>query len=154
MAIRKIVSLAVSMSVLATLCAGISEAKRPKRVVLPDPDVRINIEISTQSMLVNVNGARFAAWKVSTGRAGYWTPRGTWRVQRMARVHYSRQYKAPLPHAIFFVGGVAIHATKGVHRLGTPASHGCVRLDPTNAARLYSLVARYGMKKTQVTVSY
>jgi lipoprotein-anchoring transpeptidase ErfK/SrfK len=128
-------------------------AKRRKREPVPDPVVKVRIDVSSQTMSVVVGSNHYASWKVSTARAGYRTPRGSWRVQRMARVHWSKQYKAPLPHALFFVGGVAIHATKGVHRLGTPASHGCVRLAPQNAASLYSLVARHGMKKTLVTVT-
>lgn len=133
--------------------ANAEAAKRKKRDTVPDPVVKVHIDVSSQTMSVLVGSSHYASWKVSTARAGYKTPRGSWRVQRMARVHWSRQYKAPLPHALFFVGGVAIHATKGVHRLGTPASHGCVRLAPQNAASLYSLVARHGMKKTLVTVT-
>jgi lipoprotein-anchoring transpeptidase ErfK/SrfK len=129
-----------------------AEARRTKN--LPDPTLRISIDISTQSMSIYARGERQGSFKVSTGKAGYSTPRGSWRVQRMARVHWSRQFRAPLPHAIFFVGGVAIHATKGIHKLGTRASHGCVRLSPGDAARVYSLVARHGMKNTLVTVTH
>jgi lipoprotein-anchoring transpeptidase ErfK/SrfK len=129
-----------------------AEARRTKN--LSDPTLRISIDISAQSMSIYSRGERQGSYKVSTGKPGHATPRGSWRVQRMARVHWSRQFKAPLPHAIFFVGGVAIHATKGVHKLGTRASHGCVRLSPGDAARVYSLVARHGMKNTLVTVTH
>jgi lipoprotein-anchoring transpeptidase ErfK/SrfK len=137
---------------LSLACVPAEAAKRKKRSV-PDPTVNIHIDVSSQSMSVRVKGNAVANWDVSTARAGYWTPRGTWRINRMARVHWSKQYKAPLPHAMFFVGGVAIHATKGVHKLGTPASHGCVRLAPEHAARLYSLVKSHGMERAQVTVT-
>jgi lipoprotein-anchoring transpeptidase ErfK/SrfK len=129
-----------------------SEARRSKN--LPDPTLRISIDISAQSLSIYSRGERQGSYKVSTGKTGYSTPRGSWRVQRMARVHWSRQFKAPLPHAIFFVGGVAIHATKGVHKLGTRASHGCVRMSPGDAAKVYGMVARHGMKNTLVTVTY
>jgi lipoprotein-anchoring transpeptidase ErfK/SrfK len=144
----------------ASLCAALTlfsfdaEARKSKAKDLPSPTLRIAIDISSQSMSIYSNGAHHGSYKVSTGKTGYSTPRGSWRVQRMARVHWSRQYKAPLPHAIFFVGGVAIHATKGVQKLGTRASHGCVRLAPGDAARVYSLVARHGMRNTLVTVSH
>jgi hypothetical protein len=36
--------------------------------------------------------------------------------------------------------------------LGRPASHGCVRLAPANAARLYQLVRTHGLTRTQVGV--
>jgi lipoprotein-anchoring transpeptidase ErfK/SrfK len=149
------------MTLTAALCVALSlttttaEArKRHKPAALAEPTLNINIDISSQTMSVRSNGSAVASYKVSTARAGFWTPRGHWRVQRMARVHYSKQFNNyPLPHAIFFVGGVAIHATKGVAKLGTPASHGCVRLAPENAARLYAMVANHGMKKTLVTVT-
>jgi lipoprotein-anchoring transpeptidase ErfK/SrfK len=127
---------------------------RKKSTKLPSPAVHINIDLSSQAMSVVVEGNHFARWDVSTGRAGYWTPRGSWRVNRMARVHYSKQFNNyPLPYAMFFVGGVAIHATKGEHKLGKPASHGCVRLANRNAAKLFALVKRHGMKRALVTVS-
>ena len=51
------------------------------------------------------------------------------------RMHYSRQYEyAPMPHAVFFHRGTAFHGTGAVGLLGQPASHGCVRLAPGNAA--------------------
>ncbi len=128
-----------------------AEARKASK--LPSPTLNIRIDISSQSMAVYAGGNHVGSYKVSTGRAGYWTPRGKWRVQRMARVHWSRQYKAPLPNAIFFVGGIAIHATKGIHKLGTPASHGCVRLSPGDSAKVYGMVARHGMKNTLVTVT-
>ncbi len=130
----------------------VAEARRSKN--LPDPTLRISIDISSQSMSIYARGGRQGSYKVSTGKAGYSTPRGSWRVQRMARVHWSRQFRAPLPHAIFFVGGIAIHATKGIQKLGSRASHGCVRMSPGDAAKVYGLVARHGMKNTLVTVTY
>ncbi len=144
----------VIAALLVMLVAQIDQAEARRSKNLPDPTLRISIDISSQSMSIYSRGARQGSYKVSTGKPGHATPRGSWRVQRMARVHWSRQFNAPLPHAIFFVGGVAIHATKGVHKLGTRASHGCVRLSPGDAARVYGMVARHGMKNTLVTVTH
>ena len=78
-----------------------------------------------------------AYWKVSTARSGYYTPRGTFGVTRTAKVYYSRKYdNSPMPNSVFFHGGYAIHGTGYIKNLGRPASHGCVRLHPQNAARL------------------
>ena len=60
---------------------------------------------------------------------------------------------SPMPHSIFFKGGYAIHGTNYIKRLGTPASHGCVRLHPDNAAQLFALVRENGMTNTQIVVS-
>jgi lipoprotein-anchoring transpeptidase ErfK/SrfK len=69
-------------------------------------------------------------------------------------MHYSSKYEnSPMPHSIFFHGGYAIHGTNYVKRLGSPASHGCVRLHPSNAARLFSLVRQVGMKNTVIRIT-
>ncbi len=119
----------------------------------PPPQVDIVIDISSQSMAVDVNGWRYGRWKVSTAGEGYHTPRGTWRPFMLKEMHYSRKYdNAPMPHSIFFLGGYAIHATYSTRLLGRPASHGCIRLHPRNAAKLYALVRKHGMKSTRITI--
>jgi hypothetical protein len=57
-----------------------------------------------------------------------------------------------MPHSIFFHNGVAIHATQAIRQLGRPASHGCVRLAPSNAASLYKMVTRHGKSMTKIVV--
>lgn len=114
--------------------------------------VTARISNSRQAMQVYVNGSLAYVWPVSTARAGYRTPAGSYRVQRMARMWYSRKYHmSPMPYSLFFRGGYAIHGTSEVRRLGRPASHGCVRLAPGNAATLYSLVQRFGNARIVVT---
>jgi lipoprotein-anchoring transpeptidase ErfK/SrfK len=117
--------------------------------------VLVRISLARQSMTVNVDGAHYATWAISTGRQGYGTPSGTFRPQSMHRMHYSRRYNmTPMPHSIFFYHGFAIHGTSEVRKLGRPASHGCIRLSSQNARALYGLVSRYGMTNTRITVSY
>jgi lipoprotein-anchoring transpeptidase ErfK/SrfK len=129
--------------------AGEANAKRPR---VPAA-VNVVVNISSQSMSVNVEGWPYGYWKVSTAREGYWTPRGSFRVQRTARVYYSKKYdNAPMPNSVFFKGGYAIHASNYVRQLGRPASHGCVRLHPANAARFYSLVQEYGPRAVRITI--
>jgi lipoprotein-anchoring transpeptidase ErfK/SrfK len=116
--------------------------------------VEARVSLSNQRMYVSVNGVRKYTWAVSTGRSGYGTPTGSYRPQRLERSWYSRKYdNAPMPHSVFFRGGYAIHGTSAVSRLGSRASHGCVRLAPGNAATLYSLVSKYGMGNTRVVIT-
>jgi len=113
-----------------------------------------HVDLSSQRMTVKVNGKTQHRWAVSTGRSGYRTPTGSYRPQRLEPDWYSRKYDmAPMPHSIFFRGGYAIHGTNAVGRLGRPASHGCVRLSRGNAARLFSLVRKYGMRNTRVVIT-
>ena len=124
-----------------------------KWVGVNEPAVNVVIDISAQSMSVKVNGWPYGRWKVSTARSGYYTPRGTFRVQRTAKVYYSRKYdNSPMPNSVFFKGGYAIHGSYHVRSLGRPASHGCVRLHPSHAAKLYKLVQKYGLRSTRITV--
>ena len=81
------------------------------------------------------------------------TPSGVYKPQWLARKWRSRKYNnAPMPHSIFFHEGYAIHGTTEIARLGKIASHGCVRLHPDNAAKLYQLVEKQ-MATTRVVVS-
>jgi lipoprotein-anchoring transpeptidase ErfK/SrfK len=103
--------------------------------------VVVTIDKSQQLMSVAVDGATRYNWPVSTARAGYSTPNGTYRPQMLARSWFSRKYyNSPMPHSIFFHGGYAIHGSYEISRLGGPASHGCVRLHPSHAATLFALV--------------
>lgn len=103
------------------------------------------IDLSSQRMKVYVDGKQRYSWPVSTARRGYSTPVGTFRPQRLERMWYSRKYDmSPMPHSIFFRGGYAIHGTYATGALGRPASHGCVRLAPGNAAQLFAMVQREG----------
>jgi lipoprotein-anchoring transpeptidase ErfK/SrfK len=109
------------------------------------------IDISRQMMTVTEDGRVLYSWSVSTGRVPYRTPRGTFRPVRMHKMWYSRRYdNAPMPHSIFFYGGYAIHGTDAVGSLGRPASHGCVRLHPSNARTLYNLVLAHGSGNTRI----
>jgi hypothetical protein len=104
----------------------------------------IHIDLSTQSMHVDSQAGNFS-WPVSTARAGYRTPRGSYAPTGMQRMHFSRKYHmSPMPYSIFFRGGYAIHGTYSTGALGRPASHGCVRLSPGNARRLYEIVQSEG----------
>jgi lipoprotein-anchoring transpeptidase ErfK/SrfK len=115
--------------------------------------VVISIDRSRQQMSVSVDGDQRYTWRVSTARRGYTTPPGTYHPEMMAKRWFSREYyNSPMPHAIFFHNGYAIHGTYEIARLGGPASHGCVRLDPGNAATLFGLVQRQGMGATTIVV--
>lgn len=113
------------------------------------------IDLSSQRMNVYVNGMHYHSWPVSTARRGYRTPTGNYRPTRMHRMWYSRKYHmSPMPYSIFFRGGYAIHGTRSVSRLGRRASHGCVRLHPSNARRLYYLVKQHGAGNTRIQIRY
>jgi lipoprotein-anchoring transpeptidase ErfK/SrfK len=138
----------VFVAAAAAFAAALLVQSAPTRA-----DIFIAVNKSAQQMSVVVDGRERYRWAVSTGRDGG-PPSGSYRPERMERKWYSRRYDwSPMPHAIFFHKGYAIHGTGYVSRLGRPASHGCVRLHPSHAAELFALVRQQGMRRTRIVVS-
>jgi L,D-transpeptidase catalytic domain len=137
-------SFLVALTGLMLFATGAAQAK-----------VAITIDKNTQTMTVAVDGVERYHWPVSTGLPSYETPNGSFRAFRMEEDHFSKEFDdAPMPHSIFFTKiGHAIHGTDSVNRLGSPASHGCVRLSRANASTLYALVQREGVLNTDVTLT-
>ncbi len=116
--------------------------------------VVVTVNKSTQRMSVAVDGTPRYNWAVSTARSGYSTPNGTYSPTRLERTWFSREYyNSPMPHSIFFHRGYAIHGSHAISRLGGPASHGCIRLHPSNAATLFRLVKQHGAGNTRIVVT-
>lgn len=116
--------------------------------------VVVSVDKSTQRMSVAVDGFTRYVWNVSTGRENFSTPTGVFRPEVLERVHFSRKYyDSPMPYSIFFHRGYAIHGSYEISRLGGPASHGCIRLHPQNAATLFSIVRQHGAAATTILVS-
>ena len=112
------------------------------------------VDITTQTMTVSENGVVKHRWKVSTARAGKVTPTGSWSAKWLSKNHKSSRYNgAPMPYSIFYNGNYAVHGTNQVSRLGRPASAGCVRLHPSNAATLFSMAQKVGLKNVRIVVS-
>lgn len=137
-------SFLVAVTALTLFATGAAEAK-----------VAITVDKDNQQMTVAVDGVERYRWPVSSGIPSYETPNGSFRTFRMEEDHYSKEFDdAPMPHSIFFTKiGHAIHGTDSVNRLGSPASHGCVRLSRDNAATLYALVQQEGVLNTTVTLT-
>ncbi len=115
----------------------------------------ITIDKASQRMIVARNDMPLYDWPVSTGLRGHDTPAGVFQPFRMEKDHFSREWDdAPMPHSIFFTqDGHAIHGSFQVKRLGQPASHGCVRISPQNAAILWKLVREEKMANTRVVLT-
>src|SRR3954471_2052128 len=137
-------SLVVALAGLAFAACTSAEAK-----------VAITVDKDDQQMTVAVDGVERYQWPVSSGIPSRETPNGTFRAFRMEEDHYSKEFDdAPMPHSIFFTKiGHAIHGTDSENRLGSPASHGCVRLSRANASTLYALVQSDGVLNTNVTLT-
>jgi L,D-transpeptidase catalytic domain len=137
-------SFLIAVTGLMLFAAGAAQAK-----------VSITVDKDAQMMTVAVDGVERYQWPVSTGNPSHETPNGSFRTFRMEEDHYSKEFDdAPMPHSIFFTKvGHAIHGTESEGRLGTPVSHGCVRLSRANATTLYALVQEQGVLNTTVTLT-
>jgi L,D-transpeptidase catalytic domain len=137
-------SFLIAATTLMLFATGAAQAK-----------VSITVDKDAQMMTVAVDGAERYRWPVSTGNPSHETPNGSFRTFRMEAEHYSKEFDdAPMPHSIFFTKvGHAIHGTESEGRLGTPVSHGCVRLSRANATKLYALVEEQGVLNTTVTLT-
>jgi lipoprotein-anchoring transpeptidase ErfK/SrfK len=116
--------------------------------------VAATIDISSQTMQVYVDGKKRYTWRVSTGKSGWETPTGTFTPQQTYKSVYSKRFNMNLPHLVAITSNIGIHGTGAVGRLGSRASHGCIRLAPGNAATFYKLVNSHGLWGTSVRVQY
>ena len=117
------------------------------------PSLKIIVDKSQQRIFVYRDLEHLFTFKSSTARRGYYTVTGTFSPLSLERMHYSRKYhNSPMPWSVFFHGGFAIHGTESIRRLGTPASHGCVRTHPVSAKRIFGLIKKYGRKNTKIIV--
>ena len=124
-------------------------------VAASDAEAKLDLFVdkSTQQISVVQNSRLLYVWPVSTGQDRFSTPSGVYTPERLERMWFSRvYYNSPMPHAIFFHHGYAIHGSYDIAQLGGPASHGCVRLHPQEAALLYAMVEQEGPGNTTIVV--
>ncbi|MGE3305179.1 MAG: L,D-transpeptidase [Rhizobiaceae bacterium] len=141
----------INVAAAAFTAAAIAWMMQPTQAAAAN-QILATVNISKQTMEVRVDGRPTFEWKVSTAGKGYVTPTGSFKPTRL-HMWYSKQYdNAPMPHSVFFHNGYAVHATNAVKRLGTPASHGCVRLAPDNASDFFTLVQAFGPENTQIVI--
>ena len=107
--------------------------------------ILIIVSIPDQRVHVYRNGIRVAASSCSTGKPGYRTPAGVFKILQKHKHHKSSTYSnAPMPNMNRLTwSGIALHAG---NLPGYPASHGCVRL-PMQFSELL-----YGITRTGMTV--
>ena len=146
-------SFLVGLFVLLATTSAANAARKSGDDIFEPGKVVAAVSLSTQTMKVIVGGYERYVWPVSTGAGSYATPAGVYGAEWLSKNHRSRKYNnAPMPYAIFFYHGYAVHGTVQLSRLGSRASHGCVRLHPDNAALLFSLAQSVGLDNMTVVI--
>lgn len=105
----------------------------------------IDVDINQQALVMYKDGKVFAAFEISSGKKGYATPKGEFRVLSKQENHWSAQYHLWMPYSLNFSGGYFIHELpywpsgyrEGEDHLGRPVSHGCIRLGIGAAKEVY-----------------
>ena len=138
----------------ATASATPVVAAKPTAPPKPAITLRASADLTRQTLTVIANGRTIGTWAISSGVEDHATPRGVFQPEWTAKLWLSRTYdNAPMPNAVFFKDGAAIHATQATGALGHAASHGCVRLAPQNAETFYKLVQHHGLAHTRISVT-
>ena len=106
----------------------------------------IEVSIATQRLTAWQDGIAVLSTPISTGMPGYDTPRGHFHVLFKDPSAWSAKWGVIMPWALNIHGNYFIHQVThypgsrvniGESRLGTRASHGCVRVGTGVAERLY-----------------
>ena len=125
--------------------------------------VYIEINRATQKLYLYLIGELKDSFLVSTGKGSKYEtpllsrhPAGPILTKYTSRKFPGGNYMGlgNMPYAIFVQGGYAIHGTTtgNFSKLGTKASHGCVRLHPDNAKIINAMVNTVGLGQTWVTI--
>jgi L,D-transpeptidase catalytic domain len=96
------------------------------------------IDLSANTSWLMRNGTvTYGGVPITSGKPGYETPPGTFKVQYKDIDHWSQAYDAPMPYSVFFTTtGIAFHEGSL-----TAQSHGCVHLSPEAARAYYNALA-------------
>jgi lipoprotein-anchoring transpeptidase ErfK/SrfK len=137
-------------------------AAAPARRSFAESPAQLRASLSARAIEVVQDGQVVRTYRVAVGRDAHPTPRGTFRVRRIvwnpswhppneawAR---NRTPKGPGERGnpmkvvkIFFrEPDYYIHGTGDIESLGSAASHGCLRMDPQEAAELAQMVMESG----------
>jgi lipoprotein-anchoring transpeptidase ErfK/SrfK len=133
---RWLVVLLLVVAAVAVPVAGAAKPKAQKTIV---------VSVGQQMLWAYKGDKVVLSSYVSTGRAGFDTPIGSFAVlsklpsQTMEGVIGGEYYNVPdVPWVLYFTkGGHALHGTYWHNNFGTPMSHGCVNLPLDVAAWLY-----------------
>ncbi len=111
------------------------------------PGKYIEVDLSSQQLIAWDGDQQFLSAGVSTGKWSTPTPIGVFHVQDGKSVRaYSATFGLYMPYWMPFIGSsYGLHALpewpsgakEGAGHIGTPVSHGCIRLTDANAAQLY-----------------
>jgi hypothetical protein len=149
---------------ISMLNSFLTANKSKEKITCREKECYLYVEVikSRQTLYLYLDGVLKDSFPVSTGINKYTTPNINLRPTGPLFTKYTSRkwpggnYKGlgNMPYAVFVKGGYAIHGTTpgNFSKLGTVASHGCIRIHPDNARVFYELVNLVGISDTWVNV--
>lgn len=142
------------------LVAGAASAGADRSGSAPESEaavpLRLTLNTAAYRLYVYENGERTHSYRVAVGKPGHRTPTGSYRISRVIWNPWwhppNRPWargKKPTPPGpsnpmgrakLYFMNLYYIHGTPYRKSLGTPASHGCVRMANSDVIELARLV--------------
>ena len=127
------------------------ETKLEEAVMYAQPQILagkyIDISLGYQNLVIFENGKALNAFLISSGKKGFDTPIGTFKIENKYPRAWSKKYALWMPYWMAFLptGQMGIHELpewpgghkEGANHLGTAVSHGCVRLGVDSAKQVY-----------------
>ena len=115
----------------------------------PEPvrlEKTVHLDLSEQRLWYQLGPVLLNKFTVSTGRPSLPTPVGEFKIESKINLAFSRTYGLYMPYWLGIGRGYGIHELpywpggyrEGADHLGTPVSHGCIRLGPEGASELYN----------------
>lgn len=106
---------------------------------------KIEVDLKKQRLSYFVGGVKWREFTVSTGKSSTPTPKGDFKIQNKIKKAWSKTYGLWMPYWLGLGGGIGIHELpiwpggyrEGENHLGTPVSHGCIRLGLKDAVYIY-----------------
>jgi hypothetical protein len=130
--------------------AEVDSAHNPLSSTTVKLSQKIEINLKKQKLDYYVGGVLWKEFSVSSGKASMPTPRGTYKIVNKSRKAWSNSYKLWMPywlgldHGEFGIHELPIWPSgyqEGANHIGTPVSHGCIRLGVGPAQYLFDRVA-------------
>lgn len=107
----------------------------------------IDVSLSYQNLVIFQDGMPLKAYLISSGQKGLYTPTGTFKIENKHPRAWSKNYGLWMPNWMAFLpsGEMGIHELpewpggykEGANHLGTPVSHGCIRLGIGSAKEVF-----------------
>ena len=134
--LRKILSLVASVAAMSAAVLVLAPATAQASPVPCGRKVLACIDLSAhRAWLMDGKGhVTYGGVPITTGRPGYRTPVGVYRVTWKDIDHYSHEFNGPMPYSVFFTSsGIAFHEGSL-----SVQSHGCVHLSHAAAVKFFN----------------